>query len=178
MTNREIMRSQLMKTVIAPLREKGFSGAYPHFRRFCEGYVELITFQTNKWGGSFTVELSAVFPGGKNKNYTVREGLSDKTLTVWDTNNRYRVKGMFNGWFYYRDVYAKNNLFFGKTFFDVPEKQTADFSAPKGYKLVQAFDDYTAVEICNEVNRQLVQGFKWLVKFEKENGFPQPGTSL
>lgn len=169
MTNREMIRLNLEKLVVEPLLKKGFTGRYPHFRRENNGYIELISFQTNKWGGSFTVEISAVFPNSNNKNYVEYEGQDLSQLTVWDTNKRYRLKGMYDGWFYYRDVYEKRFRRLGKTYFDVNEKQAADFIAPKGYKLVQTFDESVAIKICNEVNKQLAQAFKWLSRYEKRN---------
>lgn len=169
MTNNEIMKSYLKKIVIAPLLDKGFTGKYPHFRKVDENCIELFTVQVNKWGGSFTIEVSAVFPNGKIKNYTEWEGLTEEQLTVWNTGERYRLKGMYGGWFYYRDLYVKGNGVFGKHYLDISEKKIADFVAPKGYKLVQTFDDEQAVKICNEVNKQLVDAFKWLSKFKKRN---------
>ena len=69
---------------------------------------------------------------------------------------------MYDGWFYYRDLYMKRILGFGKVYLDVSEKQVDDFVAPKGYKLVQKFDETTAIEICREINKQLDVALKWL----------------
>lgn len=169
MTNNEIMKSYLKKIVFAPLLDQGFTGKYPHFRREKDDCIELISVQTNKWGGSFTIEVSAVFPNSVNKNYAKWEGLTDDMLTVWNTNLRYRLDGMYDGWFYYRDVYSKYVFGFGKNYIQASEKQAADFVPPKGYKLVQKFNEETAIEICNEVNKQFAKAFKWLAKFEKKN---------
>ncbi|MBO5402883.1 MAG: DUF4304 domain-containing protein [Clostridia bacterium] len=169
MSNNEIMKSYLKKLVIAPLLDDGFTGKYPHFRRTGEDHIELVSFQTNKWGGSFAVEVSCVFPDSTNKNYVEWDGLTIEQLTVWNTCERYRLKGMYGGWFYYRDLYSKHALGFGNDYLDVSEKQAFDFVPPKGYKLVQKFNDDTAVEICNVINRQLIDGFKWMRKFVKKN---------
>ena len=168
MTNQQTMKKYLNQAVIAPLREKGFTGTYPHFRRSCKGCVELISFLTNKWGGSFTVELSAVFPGAVDTNYVAKDPIDEKTVTVWDTNRRYRLKGMVDGWFHYRDLYMKRNLFYGKIHLEAPVSPTADFTVPKGYKPAQIFSDQTAAEICEEVNKQLLNGFQWLEKLERK----------
>ena len=37
---------------------------------------------------------------------------------------------------------------------------------PRGYKLVQQFNENTANQICEEINKQLIKAFKWLEKFE------------
>ena len=92
--------------------------------------------------------------------------MSVNELTVWDTNERYRLKGMYDGWFFYRDLYSKYILGFGKDYIDMSEN-TADPTVPKGYKLVQRFNEDTAERICKEVNKQLIKAFKWLHKFEK-----------
>lgn len=169
MTNNEIMKSYLKELVIAPLLADGFTGQYPHYRRVLEDYIELVSIQTNKYGGSFTIEVSVVFPDLPNKNHVDWDGLTIDHLTVWNTNDRYRLKGMYDGWFYYRDLYAKHLLGFRKDYLDVSEKQTSDFVPPKGYKLVQKFNDDTAIEICNEINHQFIDAFKWLRRFEKNN---------
>ena len=68
-SNNEKMKPYLKKLVIAPLLEDGFTGKYPHFCKICKDYIELISIQANKWGGSFNIEVSAVFPNSINKNY-------------------------------------------------------------------------------------------------------------
>ena len=75
---------------------------------------------------------------------------------------------MYDGWFYYRDLYSKYIFGFGKDYIDISEN-TPPESAPAGYKLVQKFDENTANQICQEVNKQLTKAFKWLQKFEKTN---------
>lgn len=169
MANREIMLSALKEHTIPKLIERGFTGRYPNFRRTLENCIELITFQTSKEGGSFTVEVSAVFPNATNTNYTLYKGVTEDTFAVEATNRRYRLPGMYDGWFYYRDVYCKRTLFFGKIFYDVSEKESADFIPSKGYRLVQKFNEDTAVQICKEINKQLEKANKWLIEFEQNN---------
>ena len=163
------MRKYLDNQVISALRNQGFVGKFPHFRKEKLGCIELIVFQTNKYGGSFTVEVSAVFPQHKNKNYVPWDGLSVDELDVWHTIERYRLKGMYEGWFYYRDLYAKHIVAFGKHYIDVSEKNAESFVVPKGYKLVQKFDDAAAQQICDEINKQFKKAFKWLEKFERSH---------
>lgn len=170
MTNLALMKKYLQKNVLSELERLGFSGKYPHYRRERGDYTELISFQTNNWGGSFTVEVSAAFPSAESiedKNFYLYDGVTEKDITVWNTMERYRLKGMFDGWFYYRDVYCKRVLGFGKTYVDVAEKDVPTFKAPEGYQCVQTFDEKTAENICAEVNRQLKTAFRWLEKFKK-----------
>ncbi len=169
MTNVQIMRKYLNANVIQPLLARGFTGKYPHFRKETDGCIELITFQTNKYGGSFTVEVSAVFPDKENKNFTLWDGLTIDDLNVWDTDARYRLKGMYDGWFHYRNLYVKRIIGFGKDYFSVSEKQKDNFVAPKDYRLVQEFNEDTAKRICDEVNLQLKKAYKWLEKFKKSH---------
>ncbi len=164
MTNNQIMKKHLELNVIKPLCAQGFTGKYPHFRRVKEDCIELISFQTNKHGGSFTVEVSAIFPNNENKNFVSNDNLSVNDLTAWDTNERYRLKGMYDGWFYYRDLYSKYIFGFGKDYIHTSEN-AVDTTVPKGYKLVQKFNEDTAEQICKEVNKQLINAFKWLLKF-------------
>ena len=169
MANREIMLSALKKHTFPSLKEQGFTGKYPNFRRKLDSCIELISFQTNKWGGSFTIEVSAVFPGSADPNYTLYEGITEDTFGVEATNRRYRLPGMYAGWFYYRDVYRKHTLFSGNIYYDVPEKDAVNFVPQKGYKLVQKFDENTAVHICAEINKQFNMAYNWIEKYKREH---------
>ncbi len=169
MANREIMLSALKKHTFPLLKEQGFTGKYPNFRRKRDDCIELISFFTNKWGGSFTIEVSAVFPNSSSPNYRLYDGVTEDTFGVEATSSRYRLPGMYNGWFYYRDVYRKRTLFFGNVYYDVPEKEAGNFVPQRGYKLMQKFDDNTAGRICAEVNKQLDTAYRWLNNFEKRN---------
>jgi hypothetical protein len=162
MSNHELMRSALKEYTFPLLKERGFAGKYPNFRRKLDDRIELISFQTNKWGGSFTIEVSVVFPGSADPNYTLYEGVAEETFGVEATNKRYRLPGMYDGWFYYRDLYRKRTLFLGAVYHDVSEKESVHFIPPIGYKLVQKFDYETAVQICNEINLQFDKAYQWL----------------
>jgi len=166
MSNREIMKKHLLSYVVSPLLADGFTGRFPHYRRIGQDCVELVTFQWNKYGGSFTVEVSAVFPNYKDTN-CASESIDVCSVNVWETNRRYRLKGMYGGWFYHCDLYAKRIIGFGKGYLTVSEKQKSDFVVPKGYKLVQKFDEETAQKVCDAVNLQLKTAFRWLEKFKK-----------
>jgi len=55
---RKEMLAALKEVVVPVLRQQGFKGSLNHFRRMNENNIDLITFQFNKWGGSFIVELA------------------------------------------------------------------------------------------------------------------------
>lgn len=166
MTNREIMLSALKSTVIKDLKSQGFVGTYPNFKKITPDGIELIYFQTNKYGGSFTVVVSAVFPDSEVTNLSNPNALVDeKTVNVSCTNQRYRLKGMYDGWFYYRDVYKLPNGFYR----DISDKEAETFSVPDDWKLLQSFDEKTASDICDEISLQLDDAFEWLFKLKKNH---------
>lgn len=155
------MKAALRAYVIAPLLNDGFVGKYPHYRKVYDDRIELFTVQTNKWGNSFTVEVSTVFPlrEGSGKNFDVSYGVPLEEINVWHTNKRYRLKGMFDGWFYYTDVYARG--LFSKEYTAVSEAQAASYVPEKRARLVQKADDSLYREICDQVNRQMKAAYKW-----------------
>src|SRR3954466_3860924 len=57
---RKLMSDALRATVIPHLRQLGFAGTLPHFRRKRNGRHELLSIMFNKYGGSFYVEAGAM----------------------------------------------------------------------------------------------------------------------
>src|SRR5262245_34082606 len=55
---RDQMIAALRDVVVPVLRDMGFSGSFPHFRRIRESQIDLLTFQFNRYGGSFVVEAA------------------------------------------------------------------------------------------------------------------------
>ena len=165
MTNTQIMKKHIEANVINQLLEKGFVGKYPHFRKEKDECVELISFQSNKYGRAFIVEVSVIFPDKKEKNFDSVCYSNINEITVFDTNVRYRLEGMFDGWFYTCDLYSKYIFGLGKAYFEAGENST---SVPKGYKLAQRFDENAAERICCEINKQMTKAFKWMERFERK----------
>jgi hypothetical protein len=58
------MDAALRRAIQERLRPDGFIGSYPHLRRRRPGQIDLITFQFNKYGGSFVVEIASCDPAG------------------------------------------------------------------------------------------------------------------
>jgi hypothetical protein len=52
------MRKALQVIVVPVLRERGFTGSFPHFRRRRQKGIDLLTFQFDKYGGGFVVEIA------------------------------------------------------------------------------------------------------------------------
>jgi uncharacterized protein DUF4304 len=61
------MIEALKKIVVPELRAKGFKGSFPHFHRDCGDYRHLVSFQFNKYGGSFVVEVGRCSAQGLEK---------------------------------------------------------------------------------------------------------------
>ncbi|KKK40093.1 hypothetical protein WQ57_01165 [Mesobacillus campisalis] len=97
------MTNALKKIIIPYLREHGFKGSFPHFRRQNEDNIDLITFQFNRYGGSFVVELAVCSPEGVTMSWG--EGIPPNKLTAYDVNDRYRLsenmKDNTDHWFNY-----------------------------------------------------------------------------
>lgn len=57
------MQRALQTRAVPQLRERGFRGSFPHFRRVGSVQTDLLTFQFNKWGHSFIIELGRTTGG-------------------------------------------------------------------------------------------------------------------
>ena len=170
MSQSQKMRNALLKYVIPNLTDNGFIGKYPHYKKEYDNRIEMLVFQTNKWGNSFTVEISTVFLPNRKRNSNTYNFNSKPTkdLTVWDTNLRYRLKGIFDGWFYYTDVYSQKMESF--TFFHaVSETKAKDYIPADNEVLVQKADSDIYRKMCEEVNSQMRNAYKWWDAFNKNN---------
>lgn len=170
MSQSQKMRNALSKYVIPNLTAKGFIGEYPHYKRVYEDRIELMVFQTNTWGNSFTVGISTVFLPGSNResNFCSHDFKPIDTATVWDTNLRYSLKGMYDGWFYYTDLYRQRSA--GMTFYNaVSETKAKDYIPAKNEKLVQKADEDIYRKVCDEVNCQMKYAFQWWDAFYRNS---------
>jgi hypothetical protein len=86
---RRAMNDSLKNIVVPVLRKSGFKGTFPHFYRDTNGHVDLLTFQFNREGGSFVVEISYAEPGRENV-YIYKETEVSK-LRVSQTSKRFRL---------------------------------------------------------------------------------------
>ena len=64
MTSKENMIQELKRQVLPLLKTNGFKGSFPHFRRIKNEKLNLITFQFDKWGGGFCIEIANGDPTG------------------------------------------------------------------------------------------------------------------
>jgi hypothetical protein len=63
-SERDNMIIELKSMVVPELRNKRFKGSFPHFRRISEDKIDLITFQFDRYGGGFVVEVGVCPPEG------------------------------------------------------------------------------------------------------------------
>lgn len=61
---RQFMNEALKKIAVPILREQGFKGTLPHFRKVCGDHIRVIGFQFSQWVPSFYIELGVCGPGG------------------------------------------------------------------------------------------------------------------
>lgn len=52
------MVKALQEIVVTKLRERGFRGSFPHFRRQSGDKIDLLTFQFDRHGGGFFIEIA------------------------------------------------------------------------------------------------------------------------
>ena len=107
--SRNIMNEEINKIVIPELRKIGFSGSFPHFRRINNSEIHLLTFQFDKYGGGFIIEIAKA----QNKPFKTYWGkvIEQNKLTAHDLNERIRIhpKGILkdsstDDWFRYDKV--------------------------------------------------------------------------
>lgn len=89
MNDRKMMNVALKNIVISKLREQGFKGSFSHFRRVNENNIDLITFQFNKWGGSFVVELASCPKDGTTMSWG--EKIAPNIVNAHHINERFRL---------------------------------------------------------------------------------------
>lgn len=170
MSQSQKMRNALEEYVISGLRAKGFEGKYPHYSKIYDDRIELLVFQTNNLRHSFTVEISSVFkPERKrNSNFSSGDFKNIEDATVWDTNIRYRLKGMYDGWFYYTDLYCQK-IGFLTLYNAIGETKSKNYIPAENERIVQKADEDIYYRICDEVNMQMEKAFKWWDAFNKNN---------
>ena len=86
---RKNMDAALKQVVIPILREQRFKGSLPHFRRVNKNNIDLITFQFNRWGGSFVVELASCPTEGTTMYWG--EKIPPNKVNVHHIDDRYRL---------------------------------------------------------------------------------------
>jgi hypothetical protein len=102
---REKTRAALAARVIPALRERGFRGSFPHFRRVGPTKTDLLSVQFDKQGGGFVIELG----GGPPDRFRTAWGkeIPAAELRAFDLSPRARARlvsgagGSTASWFRY-----------------------------------------------------------------------------
>ena len=87
---RDKMSAALKAVVIPRLREGGFTGSFPDFRRSRADYLDLFTFQFDRHGGGFIIELGQCAAGG----FTTHWGkhIPAGKVRAWDLPPKQRAR--------------------------------------------------------------------------------------
>jgi len=87
--DRELMNAAIQKYITPELRARGFQGSFPHFRRFVKNEIHLLTFQFDKNGGGFVIEIAKA----DNKPFKTSSDkiIEPKKLTTHDLDERVRI---------------------------------------------------------------------------------------
>lgn len=64
MSTRSFMQKALQKIFVPVLRERGFTGKFPHFRRIGADGIDLLSFTFDQYGGGFVMEVAVCPPEG------------------------------------------------------------------------------------------------------------------
>jgi len=80
-----------LKNVFVPaLRERGFKGSLPHFRRIANEQIDLLTIQFDKWGGGFVIEISKCAPDGLTTYWG--QHIASNHVRAWDVHPTHRPR--------------------------------------------------------------------------------------
>ena len=80
-----------LKEIVFPaLRSMGFKGSPPHFRRAASNRIDLLTFQFDKWGGGFVIEVARCSPIGITTSWG--KSIPPNKVTAWDVLPSFRKR--------------------------------------------------------------------------------------
>jgi hypothetical protein len=95
----DLMMEALKKQLLPVLRERGFKGRFPHFRRAGRDRIDFVMIQFRRGGGSFTINIGQSGPQGIDRGPWA--DLPVEKLTVGHLTTRSRIStGFLDGqWF-------------------------------------------------------------------------------
>ena len=114
---RDEMIKALRDMTIPHLRKLGFRGTFPHFRRMGKTGVDLMSFQFDRHGGGFVIEISKCPPDGITTAWG--EHIPAHKVTALDLNPDERIRiqpkqgGSTSDWFRYdtKPFLVQNNIY-------------------------------------------------------------------
>jgi len=109
---RRQMINALQEIVVPRLRRQGFIGSFLHFRRLRPDRIDALTFQFDRHGGGFIIEIGQCPPNG----FTTYWGkfIPPKKVRAWDLDvaQRSRIQPQVgsgtDSWFRYDDGYTED----------------------------------------------------------------------
>jgi hypothetical protein len=136
MSDRVAMIVALKNLVVPHLRKSGFTGSFPHFRRSLYARIDLITFQFDKWGGGFVIEISQCPIEGVTTHWGKHIAPNKVTAHDLHPNARFRLgtnANVTDYWFRYDnrsyDTVARTVLSFYRTAEEWWEKRFDEIQA-------------------------------------------------
>ena len=100
------MIKNLNEIVVPALRQLNFKGSFPHFRRLTADRINLLTFQFDRHGGGFVIEIANCKPNGFMTSWG--KEIKPNKLTSHDLDIRKRIQtnmttdsSSTDGWFRY-----------------------------------------------------------------------------
>ncbi|MBT2641594.1 DUF4304 domain-containing protein [Bacillus sp. ISL-41] len=110
-SGRDKMITALKGIVVPKLREKGFKGSFPHFRRISDEKIDLITFQFDRYGGGFFIEVAACSPEGFTHSWGEKVPPNKVTAHDLHPDDRLRLNDKGGQWFRYDIENATENIY-------------------------------------------------------------------
>jgi len=100
---RKAMNDALKELVAPKLRAVGFKGSLPQFRRVASGGLDVLTFQFDRYGGGFVIEVARCSQEGFVTTWG--KEIPASKVTAWDLPSSWRhriqpqVGGSTDSWF-------------------------------------------------------------------------------
>ena len=111
---RQLIIANLNKIVIPKLIDTGFTGVFPYFRRKQGNILSVVSFQFNKYGGSFVVEFACTNNTDRDlPEFAKNIPFENLDGACFSPTNRIRLKPvnqLFSHWFSYKD-FSKESQF-------------------------------------------------------------------
>jgi hypothetical protein len=84
------MKKALKDVVVPRLRDHDFTGAFPHFRRRRSDRIDLLTFQFDRHGGGFIIEIGQCPAEGFTNHWGKLIG--PEKVKAWDLSSQQRAR--------------------------------------------------------------------------------------
>jgi hypothetical protein len=84
------MEREFKASIIPWLREEGFKGSFPHFRRPGQSAFDLLTFQFDRHGGGYVIEIAQCPAEGIVTHWG--KAISAREAKAWDVHSSRRKR--------------------------------------------------------------------------------------